>query len=307
MQVVLLGTAAGGGFPQWNCWCPSCRVARAEPRRAHPRSQSSVAVRAENAGWVLLNASPDVRGRLELISGDAKSDDLRRTSVEATVLTDAELDHTLGLVLMRESGFLRVYATEPVERVLAEDSRILPTTRAFGVVEVERLPLERSVELRDRAGRSLGLFVEAFAVAGDRPRFATDSGNSRPGHVVGLLVSELASDAVLAFVPGVGIVDAALLDRLAGAKLVLIDGTFWTDDELASLGVGVSTAREMGHVPIDGPGGSLGPLRRLASSAQIVYTHINNTNPILIEDSAERRAIEAAGIRVGDDGMRFDL
>lgn len=307
MRVVLLGTAAGGGFPQWNCFCSSCQVARSDPGRAHRRSQSSVAVRSETGGWVLLNASPDVREQLAIISKELSHKELRYTPVEAIALTDAELDHTLGLALMREAGLLRVYATDAVERVLTEDSRLLETTRAFAVVEGERLPLDRPIELRDGAGQPLGLSVEAFAVAGDKPRFAKDSGDSRPGYVVGLLVSEPARGAVMAFVPGVGIVDAALLDRIARAKLALIDGTFWRDDELVALGIGPSTAREMDHVPIDGPGGSLGPLKRLASSMQVVYTHINNTNPILIEDSPERRVVESAGIKVGDDGMMFGL
>lgn len=309
MQVLLLGTAAGGGFPQWNCWCPTCRVARREPARAHPRTQSSLAVQAEGGGWFLCNASPDVREQLSQLPAaarDAAPGATRHVPVEGVVLTDAELDHTIGLVLLREARRLTVYATEVVERILTEESRLLPTTRAFADVRVERLPLDRAIALTDRTGAAAGLTVEAFAVPGDPPRFATARHATTPGHTVGLLIREGATGKTVAYVPGAGALEAPLLSRLRVADLVFFDGTCWADDELPSLGISTSTAREMGHVPIDGPGGSLAGLATLAP-ARRVYVHINNSNPILREDSPERAAVDAAGIVTGADGMAFTV
>lgn len=302
MQVVLLGTAAGGGFPQWNCWCPPCRTARRDPAQAHPRTQSSAAVSPDGERWFLLNASPDVREQLDRLREHEPSG-VRHAPVEGVLATDAELDHTLGIALLREAGDLQVWATRAVLDVLCEDSRILPVTQAFARVRVEALELDQPVELRCRDGSAAGLSATAFAVPGDPPRFAR---RNQPGHTVGLLVEDRASGGRLAFVPGSGALEDPLLARLEAADLVLFDGTFWTDDELIRLGVSDRTAREMDHLPVSGPGGSLERLARLRRPRR-VYTHINNSNPMLLEHSAERRAVTAAGLAVGEDGMRFEL
>jgi pyrroloquinoline quinone biosynthesis protein B len=195
-----------------------------------------------------------------------------------------------------------VYATAAVATVLEEDSRILPVTRAFAEVALTELPVGRTIGLCLRDGTASGLTVEAFAVAGDPPRFAR---REQPGHTVGLLVRDAAGKAC-AFVPGCGALDPALLGCLASAELVLFDGTFWTDDELITLGISDRTAREMDHLPVSGPGGSLEPLGALPSRHR-VYTHINNTNPMLLERSPERRTVDEHGLVVGMDGMRFEL
>ncbi|HET8623115.1 MAG TPA: pyrroloquinoline quinone biosynthesis protein PqqB [Gemmatimonadales bacterium] len=301
MKVILLGTAAGGGFPQWNCWCPRCRVARADPERARPRSQSSVAVSADGQRWFLLNASPDVHHQLASLT-DRPPAGQRHVPLEGIVATDAELDHTLGLVLLREGRRLQLWATCATLATLERDSRLLPVTRAFAEVIAVELPLGKAVPLRYRDNGESGLSVEAFVVPAGPPRFAT---RDEPGHTVGLLVRK-AGGGTLAYAPACGELDEALAARLAQADLLLFDGTFWTDDELIQLGIGDRTARQMDHLPLSGPGGSL---ERLASLPvkQRVYVHINNTNPILIEDSPERLAVERAGLVVGMDGMRFEL
>ncbi len=304
MRVLLLGTAAGGGFPQWNCWCPTCRVARETPNRAFSRTQSSLAVSADGERWFLCNASPDIREQLHWLTdrGIASgSNAMRRVPIEAVLLTDAELDHTLGVPLLREARALTLYATEAVERILEHDSRLLPTTRAFADVRVARLPLNRAIPLLDRDGRPTGLTAEAFPVAGDPPRFAT---TSDVGHTIGLMVADASTGGTMAFVPGCGAIDAALVERLGDAGLILFDGTFWTDDEMIRLGLSPSTARAMGHVPISGPDGSLAALAAFRP-ARRVYTHINNSNPMLIEDALERRAVTDAGVIVGVDGAEF--
>jgi pyrroloquinoline quinone biosynthesis protein B len=307
MQVILLGTAAGGGFPQWNCWCPTCRVARSDPRRARPRTQSSIAVSADGRHWFLVNASPDVREQLSRLPSAAEPAGARHVPLEAVLLTDAELDHTLGIVLLREARQLTVYATRAVTRTLDRDSRILPVTDAFADVSVEELPLAEPVALRCRDGAPGGLTVEAFAVAGDPPRFAADA---RPGHTVGLLARD-EDGAACAFVPGCGAIDDSLLARLGGASVVLFDGTFWSEDELIALGISDRRATDMGHVPIAGSGeegSGGGSLERLSTcGVPVIYTHVNNTNPVLLEDSPQRAAVEAAGLAVGVDGLRLDV
>jgi len=302
MDLILLGTAAGGGFPQWNCWCPPCRVARTDPARAHPRTQSSAAVSADGKRWFLLNASPDVRLQLGLLNGQAPAD-VRHVPVEGVVVTDAELDHTLGLALLREARKLQLYATDAVLGVLQEDSRILPVTEAFSEITVTRLSLDNEVPLLYRDGTPSGLEVTAFSVAGDPPRFAR---REEPGHTIGLLLRDSKSRSKAAFVPGCGALDEKLLARLRRTDSLFIDGTFWDDAELLTLGISDRLARQMGHVPVSGAEGSLARLRDLPCRNR-VYTHINNSNPMLLEDSPERREVEAAGILVGDDGMRFSL
>jgi pyrroloquinoline quinone biosynthesis protein B len=305
MQIILLGTAAGGGVPQWNCWCPTCRTARADPGRVHPRTQSSIAVSPDGIRWFLVNASPDVRDQLTRLSGDrpVPAATVRHVPIEAVLLTDAELDHSLGIVLLREARSLALYATDAVARVLEHDSRVLPTTRAFATVTVSPLPIDHAVALRDRAGAATGLTAEAFVVRGDPPRFASDHA---PGHTVGLVIRDSTTGGSLAYVPGCGAMDDTVVRRLRAADAVLFDGTFWRDDELSALGVSPHSARSMGHVPIDGPDGSLAVLATLPAAIR-VYTHINNSNPVLIEDSVPRATVQAAGLVVGDDGLTLTV
>jgi len=299
---MLIGSAAGGGFPQWNCWCPTCRAARENAHLARPRLQSSLAVSADGHAWFLCNASPDVREQLPMLPS-RPTDGLRHTPVEGIILTDAELDHTLGIALLREGRRLRVWATAAVTRTLECDSRILPVTRAFAHVDVMELSLDTPTPLRDRDDAPSGLVVEAFPVPGDPPRFASAD---LPGHTIGLVIRDAATGGTCVFLPGCGALDHSLLDRLAGADLVFFDGTCWSDDELIRLGISERTATEMGHLSISGADGSLAQLARLRARHK-VYTHLNNTNPILLERSPERRAVEEVGLTVGMDGMHYEL
>ena len=302
MQIVLLGTAAGGGFPQWNCWCPTCRVARTEPARAVRRSQSAAAISADGERWFLLNASPDVHAQLERLPRRATAG-TRHAPVEGVVLTDAELDHSLGIVLLREARFLQVAATAAVRDILERDSRILRTTAAFAEIRSIELAPGRETPLGYRDGCPSGIGVTPFPVPAGPPRFATAEA---PGHTVGLLLRDEATGGVAAYVPGCGGFDTEVNQALTRAELVLFDGTFWSDEELIGLGISDRTAREMDHLPVSGPDGSLERLARLPARDR-VYTHINNTNPMLLEDSPERTEVERRGLRVGFDGMRFSL
>jgi len=230
-------------------------------------------------------------------------DGYRHVPIEGVVLTDAELDHSLGLVLLREGRSLQVYATQAVERMITEDSRLLSVARAFADVRVTRLQVGTATPLTRRDGTAAGLTVEPIVVAADPPRFAA---RNEAGHTVGLIITETATGTRCAYLPGCGAIDAPLVDRLAGSAMVLFDGTFWSNDELISLGIGERTALQLDHLPISGSGGSLERLRDL-SIPRRVYVHINNTNPVLLEHSAERRMVEAAGLTIGMDGMTFDL
>ncbi|HEX5635073.1 MAG TPA: MBL fold metallo-hydrolase, partial [Gemmatimonadales bacterium] len=234
MQVILLGTAAGGAFPQWNCWCPVCRVARADPSRARPRSQSSIAVSADGERWFLLNASPDVREQVGRLPFPAPQGN-RHVPLAGVVLTDAELDHSLGLVLLREGRRLRLHATAPVLHTLEHDSRLLAVTRAFADVETVTLEPGCVTPLRDVDGADSGLSVEPFVVPAGPPRFAS---RDEPGHTTGLVVRDRATGGTLAYAPACGgLYGQRLRETLAAADLLLIDGTFWTDDEMIALGV----------------------------------------------------------------------
>ncbi len=273
-----------------------------EPERARRRSQSSAAVSADGHRWFLLNASPDVHAQLASIPAEAPSG-MRHVPVEGVVLTDAELDHTLGVLLLREGRFLQIHATAAVRDIIERDSRIVPVTRAFAEVRMIDLALGQAVPLAYRDGCPSGLTVTSFAVPAGPPRFA---GGDVPGHTVGVTVRDEATGGTCAFVPGCGGLDDGLLEILGGAELMLFDGTFWTDDELIALGIGERTAREMDHLPVSGAGGSLERLAGLPGR-QRVYTHINNTNPMLVEDSPQRQLVERHGLVVGADGMRFTL
>jgi pyrroloquinoline quinone biosynthesis protein B len=298
VHVLLLGSAAGGGFPQWNCWCRGCETARNRPHEAWPRTQSSAAVSGDGRRWFLLNASPDVRQQLTRLVPNGPPPTVRYTPVEAVVLTDAEIDHSLGIVLLREARRLPLYVTTGIRTVLARDSRFLPLVSAFAEVPVTELPLDAEVPLRCRDGAESGLSAEAFLVPGHPPRFAAGAVD---GHTVGLLLRDVATGGRCAFVPGCGALTPPLVARLATANVLLFDGTFWVDEEPVSAGIGARTALDMGHVPIAGRGGSLEELARLPCQHR-VYTHINNTNPVLVEQSRERARVQQAGLTVGFDG-----
>jgi pyrroloquinoline quinone biosynthesis protein B len=264
-----------------------------------------VAVSADGARWFLLNASPDVHRQVGALSERAPGT-RRHVPIEGIAFTDAELDHTIGLLLLREGRSLQVWATCATLATLERDSRFLPVTRAFADVSTVELPLAgafagASLPLRYRDGGGSGLSIEAFVVPAGPPRFA---GRDEPGHTVGFLVRDV-NGGTLAYTPACGGIDDALQQRLAGADLLLFDGTFWTDDELIRLGVSTKRARDMGHLPQSGPGGMLEALKPLRGRKILI--HINNTNPILDEDSPERAELKRRDVEVAWDGMEIVL
>ena len=298
MRVRVLGSAAGGGFPQWNCRCPTCEAARAGIR-AQPRTQSSLAIRGGDGPWFLVNASPDARQQLETIT-DRAVDGVRSPPIAGVLLTDAEIDHTAGLLLLRESTTpVRVYGRAGVERALRVGYPVLSILERYCGLEWHTLEPERACSLEDSS-----LTVEPFDVGGDAPRYLDGSGVELEAS--GFVFRDRAGGGILTYVPGLARIDDGVLARFAASDLVLVDGTFWRNDELEVLGISARSARDMGHLPLSGPGGTLEALARLERPRKALV-HINNTNPILLEDSPERAAVVRAGVEVAYDGLEVEL
>jgi pyrroloquinoline quinone biosynthesis protein B len=294
----ILGSAAGGGFPQWNCRCSRCEAARAGAS-ARPRTQSSLAIRSADGPWFLANASPDLRQQLGELPTDPAAG-VRAGPMAGILLTDAEIDHTAGLLLMRESSAaLQVYGSDAVRRALADGYPVLAILAEYCGVEWHTLEPERSVAIDGSA-----LAVEAFGAGGDAPRYL--SGTGADMEASGLVFSDRSTGGVLTYVPGLARLDDNVLDRLEASDAVLVDGTFWTDDELVELGISDRTARQMGHVPLSGAGGTLEALAALKRPRKILV-HLNNTNPVLLEHSPEREAVLRAGVEVAYDGLELEL
>ena len=273
-----------------------CEAAR-EGARARPRTQSSLAIRGGEGPWFLVNASPDARQQLETLT-PGSDDGVRAPPIAGVLLTDAEIDHTAGLLLLRESTTaVRVFGAEGVERALRQT--VLRMLERFCGAEWQTL---ESGRVRPLGGSSLA--VESFRVGGDAPRYLGASDVEL--QATGFVFRDHATGGVVTYVPGLARLDDGVLTLFATSDLVLADGTFWCDDELARLGISARSARDMGHVPLSGPGGTLEVLARLERPRKALV-HINNTNPILLEDSPERNAVLRAGVEVAYDGLEIEL
>jgi pyrroloquinoline quinone biosynthesis protein B len=295
MWVRVLGSAAGGGFPQWNCTCPPCRAVRDGSRPALPRTQSSIAVSPDDRRWFLFNASPDVHAQIESFPALRPSGE-RAVPLEAVLLSDAELDHTLGLLLLREGRGLELHCTEAVHEALHDGNSLLRTLEAYCPVKWVEVVPGKDAPLGD------GLSYRAFDVpTTKRARFGPADA---PGRVVGYRLTN-GNGRSLVYLPGVQEL-TPVLERVDGCDCLLVDGTCWSDDEMVRLGLAGKTSRDMGHLPIDGPGGSLARLSSL-DVGRTIYIHVNNTNPILLEDSPERRAVERHGMEVAVDGLELRI
>jgi pyrroloquinoline quinone biosynthesis protein B len=308
LQILVLGSAAGGGFPQWNSNDEAARRARAG--EIPPRTQSSLAISADGRRWVLLNASPDIRqqinerARLQPAKGDPK----RSSPISAAVLTNADVDHVAGLLSLREGQPFALYAHRRVLDVLAQNS-------IFNVLSSEcvarrSLLLDSLIELRDAGDASLGLRLTAFAVPGKVALWREDetetSLGTREGDTIGLEIRADQMMSTVYYIPGCAAMSDEIAARLKGAALVFFDGTLWRDDEMVVQGVGKKTGRRMGHVSCSGAEGSIAAFEGLGVKRKI-FIHINNTNPLLIPGSAERVEAEARGWEIAYDGMEISL
>jgi pyrroloquinoline quinone biosynthesis protein B len=273
-----------------------CAAVRSRPGAA--RTQSSVAVSADRRRWFLINASPDVRTQIEAFPGLHPHDGDRTTPVAAVLLTDAELDHTLGLLLLREARASALYATPSVHRTLRDGSGVLSTLERYCPVEWRAVVPDTDLALAD------GLSCRAFDVpTTKRTRFGPGVDH---GRVVGYRLTDQRSGRTLVYLPGVQALTPALRAEIEGCDCLLIDGTCWRDDELVRLGLAARTSREMGHLPIDGPDGSLAQLPALGVQ-RTIFVHMNNTNPILLPDAPERRIVQDSGMEVAMDGLEVQV
>ena len=295
---IVIGAAGGGGYPQWNCRCPVCRLAWAGDKRVKARTQASLAVSADGEQWVLLNATPDLRTQLLATPVLQPQSAVRGSPIAAVVLTGAEVDQVAGLLALRERETFSVFAT-------AETMAALSANPIFGVLApgvVRRTVVARDAPFALPGGLRAELFAVPGKVAlyleGEDPALAAETDAN-----VGVEI--ICGPRRLAYVPGAAAVTTALRARLARADVILFDATLFRDDEMIKSGTGDKTGRRMGHMPLDGADGTLAALAGLGSRR--ILTHINNTNPILIEDSPERRKVQAAGFEIAEDGMEIAL
>ena len=303
MLLKILGSAAGGGFPQWNCACLNCRRVREGKFPGSARTQAQLAWQAAPGQWALVNASPDLRAQIEATPQLWPQGGARHSPIQDVVLTGAELDQALGLLLLREFHSFRIHATASVRKILTEDNSLFSVLARFhGQVSWSDIPLGQPFI-------AAGARLEALPLPGSFPGFvgAARLSESNPEEaVIGLLISPESGGRTLAFLPGVAGVSDPLLARLEACDLLLFDGTFWSDDEPSRI-TGVNrTARSMGHLPISGLAGSLERLGGLRRPRKI-YIHINNTNPILDEESREYATLHESGWEIARDGMEVEL
>lgn len=310
MRARVLGSAAGGGFPQWNCGCPNCRAAR-EPvaagraRRAHPRTQESVALSADGETWFLLNASPEVRAQIESFP-PLHPRAPRHSPIAGVVLTNGDLDHCLGLLSLREWQPLRVYATAAVREGFTQGNVLQRTLQRFdGQLRWVELALGKRTPLLRADGSASGLSLEPTAVPGKLPIHVEGLREPSDQDNIGVLVRQDGSDKMLAYFPAVAGPTPAVMNALRSADCSFVDGTFFWEDELPRLGLGDKRAAQMAHWPVGGEEGSLAHLRELRGRRILI--HVNNTNPLLLEDSAERAQLQEAGVELAFDGMEIEL
>jgi pyrroloquinoline quinone biosynthesis protein B len=305
MLVRVLGSGAGGGVPQWNCACRICRAVRAGTRAIIPRSQASAAISSDGVSWFLLHASPDVRLQIESFHS-LHPRATRDSPIAGILLSNGDLDACLGLLSLRESQPLSVYATSAVTRGFRDGNPLVRTLERFpDQVQWIELGLGAEVTLRGGDGRPTGLDVTAVAVPGKVPLHLVGRQPPSDEDNVALRVRDRASGRVLVWAPSVAGPTPALEAVLREADCVLFDGTFWSSDELAESGAGERRAEEMGHWPLGGAGGSLALLSQLTGTRRVLV-HVNNTNPILLEDSPERAAAAACGVEVAHDGLELE-
>jgi pyrroloquinoline quinone biosynthesis protein B len=307
LDVVVLGSAAGGGFPQWNSNAPACRRARYGEQGALARSQASLAVSANRSDWFVLNASPDLRLQIEATPALHPHEGLRSSPIAGVVVPGGDVDAVAGLLHLRERHRFTVYAPPRVLAVIAGNP-IFRVLAADCVQQVE-LSLDRAVELAGASGPSR-LAVLAFTVPAKVPLYLETSGEDpvigEEADAVGLQVVDTETERSFFFIPGCAAMTEGLRRRLAGAELVFFDGTLWRDDEMIRLGVGVKTGRRMGHMSMSGEDGTIAAFRELGVRRR-VFIHINNSNPVLLDDSDERHLAEEAGWEIAYDGMEVRL
>lgn len=308
MRIKILGAAAGGGFPQWNCGCPNCQRVRTGDPTLRPRMNNSLAISDDGGEWYLINATPDVCAQIESYSAlqPQPAHSMRHSPILGILLTDAELDHTIGLLNLRQSAELDIYATAPVLQALSTDFPVQNMLEPYAQFQwIEILPKESFPLFGGK------LEVYPFVIGRKPPRYASmsfdyDNRETFDSWGVGYRILDHLTQGVLVYAPGIEVWTVELEKQLTDADCILFDGTFWDIDELRSLDVSDLKSYDMGHIPIGGEDGSLIRLAKQTARHKI-YTHINNTNPILNHSTIQYHQLKESGIEIGYDGLELEV
>jgi pyrroloquinoline quinone biosynthesis protein B len=304
MRIRILGSGAGGGFPQWNCNCDNCRGVRSGSINASRRTQSSITLSANGEDWVLFNASPDIRAQLEAFPALQPGRSIRDTAIRAILLVDAQIDHTTGLLLLREHiAPWEVYCTQAVHDDMTSGYPIFNILSHFRGVNWHEVKTDQSSFSIPGAE---GLRFTAVPLKSEAPPFSPHRHNTVPGDNIGVRVENMESGKNLFYAPGLGALESHVIPYMENADCLLVDGTLWTDNEMIEAGISDKYGSEIGHLDQSGKGGIIEIMSGLSKPRKILI-HINNTNPILVDDSPERMALTAAGIEVSHDGMEIEL
>jgi pyrroloquinoline quinone biosynthesis protein B len=309
MKIKVLGSAAGGGFPQWNCNCHNCDGVRRGTVKAKRRTQSSIAVSANGEDWLLVNASPDLLAQIAASPELQPARQPRDTGIAAVLVMDAQIDHVTGLLMLRERGTpLPLYATPAVWQDLSTGFPIGPILSHYCGVEhhaiaLDGAPIELAALPRVR--------IDPLPLTSKAPPYSPHREAPERGDNIGLVITNLDTGKRAFYAPGLGVLEPHVLAAMQEMDLLLVDGTTWTNDEMIRLGFSKKTAADMGHLPQSGPGGMIEVLDGIGASparpVRKVLIHINNTNPILVEDGPERHTLAEHGIELAEDGMTFEL
>ncbi|MBC7859366.1 MAG: pyrroloquinoline quinone biosynthesis protein PqqB [Burkholderiaceae bacterium] len=305
MRIHVLGAGAGGGFPQWNCNCRNCDGVRHGTIRASARTQSSITLSADDENWVLFNASPDVLQQVRSFPALQPGRELRDSAIRAILLIDAQIDHTTGLYMLREHRQPhQLWCTDLVREDLSTGNPLFKVLGHYSGLDLHDIPLDGTGFAMDGVP---GLRFDALPLISNAPPYSPHRDRPQPGDNIGVTVTDEKSGKRLFYAPGLGQMEDHVWRAMQAADCVLVDGTLWTDDEMIRLGASNKLSREMGHLPLSGEGGMLGWLAELPKSTRKILIHINNTNPILDEDSLERAELTRRGIEVAHDGMEIIL
>jgi len=303
MYIHVLGSAAGGGFPQWNCNCPNCHGVRTGTIQAKTRTQSSIAVSENGTDWVLLNASPDIRQQLFEFKAAQPARKLRDTGITSVILMDSQLDHTTGLLTLREGCPMNVWCTEMVHQDLTSGFPVFNMLKHWnGGLQYHEIDPKQAFKIDGFENLEfLPLIIKSAA-----PPYSPHRNDPHDGDNIALIIKDHKTQKQLFYAPGLGKIDDQIMQIMQSSDCVMIDGTLWTDDEMQQTGVGTKTGREMGHLYISGEGGSLSYLNQLSKPKKVLI-HINNTNPILNENSAQFAELKENNVDVAYDGMQIEL
>jgi pyrroloquinoline quinone biosynthesis protein B len=304
VKIHVLGSAAGGGFPQWNCNCPQCSAVRNASPHHLARTQSSIAVTANQTDWLLVNASPDVLQQIKAFPALQPARALRDTGIAAVLLMDAQIDHTTGLLMLREHRQkLPLYCHTLVREDLSTGNPLFKVLEHYCGIDWQELHLQKTFQVPSLSG----LEFEALPLISNAPPYSPHRDKPQPGDNIGLSVKDQTSGKTLFYAPGLAQIEPHVWKAMQEADCVMVDGTLWTDDEMITLGASKKTSRAMGHMPQSGAEGMIEWLDKLPAHVRKVLIHINNTNPILDEISPQRQTLTAHGIEVAFDGMEIEL